>query len=53
MEAVRDFKEMMEFTLQNPMIREFYGNRKDYIIYMKEIPYILMRYVEEMVMNSK
>lgn len=52
-EAVSDFKEMMEFTLQHPIMREFYGNRKDYMIYMKDMPYILMRYVDEIVMNSK
>lgn len=53
MEAVNDFKEMMEFTLQHPMMREIYGNRKDYMIYMKEMPYMLMRYVDELVMSSK
>lgn len=52
MEAVNDFKEMMEFTLQHPMMREIYGNRKDYMIYMKEMPYLLLRYVEELVINS-
>jgi hypothetical protein len=52
-EAVNDFKEMLEFTMHHPMMREIYGNRKDYVIYMKEMPYLLMRYVEEMISDKK
>lgn len=52
-EAVSDFKEMMEFTVHHPMMREIYGSRKDYVIYMKEMPYLLMRYVEDMLLEKK
>lgn len=52
-EAVNEFKEMLEFTFQHPMIREMYGRRKEYHIYMKEMPYMLLRYIDEFVMNSK
>jgi hypothetical protein len=47
-EAISEFKEMMEFTLSHPMMREIYGSRKDYIMYMKEMPYFLMRAINEM-----
>ena len=43
-EAINNFKELMEFTFQHPMMREMYGNR---MMYMKEIPYILFRYIDE------
>jgi hypothetical protein len=47
MDAASEFKEMLEFTLHHPMMREIYGRRKNYLIYMKEMPYMLMRYVDE------
>lgn len=46
-EAICNFKEMMEFTFQHPMMREMYCNRKEYMMYMKEIPYVLLRYIDE------
>lgn len=46
-EAIYNFKEMMEFTFQHPMMREMYGNRKEYMMYMKEMPYVLLRYIDE------
>lgn len=52
-EVVNEFKEMLEFTFQHPMIREMYGSRKEYHIYMKEMPYMLLRHIDEFVMNSK
>jgi hypothetical protein len=46
-EAVNDFREMLEFTFQHPMIREIYGNRKDNFYYnLKEIPYLLSHHLE-------
>jgi hypothetical protein len=53
MEAVDEFKSMLEFTFHHPMMREMYGRRKEYHIYMKEMPYMLLRYIEEVIMNSK
>jgi hypothetical protein len=46
-EAIGDFKEMLEFTFQHPMMREFYANRRDYGILMKEIPYMLLPYINK------
>lgn len=51
-ESIREFKEMMDFTFQHPMMREIYGNRKDYMIYMKEMPYMLFRYLDELVIRT-
>ena len=52
-EALEAYKEMLEFTLRHPMMREIYGGRKDYMIFMKEIPYQLARYMEHMIDTSK
>lgn len=51
-EAINDFRDMLEFTFQNPMMRELYGNRKDYLMYMKEMPYMIMRFLDEMIINE-
>ncbi len=47
-EAVRDFNEMIEFTLHHPMMREIYGGRNEAMMYMKEMPYILMKFTERL-----
>lgn len=52
-DSIHEFKEMMEFTLQHPMMRELYGNRKDYGYHLKEMPYLLMRYFEEIMEDYK
>jgi hypothetical protein len=52
-EAVNEFKDMLEFTFQHPMMRDIYRYKKEYHIYMKELPYMLLRYIDEFVMNSK
>lgn len=49
-ETANDFKEMVEFTLRHPIMKELYGNRKDQLIYMQEIPYVLSRYIDEVMM---
>lgn len=51
-EAIRDFKEMMDFTFQHPMMREIYSNKKEYMIYMKEMPYMLFKYLDEFMMRN-
>lgn len=45
MEAIREYRDMLEFTLSHPMIREAY-NRKDSFP-IKELPFIITRYFEE------
>ncbi|HMJ46880.1 MAG TPA: hypothetical protein VK498_06090 [Ferruginibacter sp.] len=47
--AVQEFKEILEFTFGHPMMREMYGNRKDSLIYFKEIPIVLFNYLERSV----
>lgn len=53
--AVNDFKEMLDFTFQHPLMREFYGNRKDnnMYMYMKEMPYMLTHYLDEIISTTK
>lgn len=52
-EAVSDFKEMLDFTLHHPMMREIYSGRKDYGLFMKEIPYLITRYADDLLVESK
>lgn len=47
-DAIADFKSMMEFTLEHPMMREIYGMRKEYRMYMREIPHMMMRYIDKL-----
>lgn len=51
--SIKEFREMMEFTFQHPMMKEIYCSRKDYMIYMKEMPYMLFRYLDELMMRTK
>lgn len=45
-EAIYSFREMLEFTINHPMMREVYGRKKEYMMLSKELPYILMDYLE-------
>ncbi len=47
-EAVAEFRGMLDFTLGHPMMREMYGSRKETIMYLKELPYTLTRFLDEM-----
>lgn len=44
--AIKEFREMMNFTFSHPMIRDIYGRNTDSIILIKELPYSLMRYLD-------
>ena len=44
--AVREFRDMIEFTCSNPIIRESFSYSSDSLMLIKEMPYILMRYIE-------
>lgn len=50
--AISEFKEMIEFTWSNPMMREIYGRNKDTLMLMKELPYALTRYLDDMLDSS-
>lgn len=46
--AIRDFKEMIDFTCSHPFMREMIGRNKESMMLMNELPYILMRYLDDM-----
>lgn len=46
--AIREFRDIIEFTCSHPMMREIFSRNKDSIMLMKEMPYILSRYMDEM-----
>ena len=46
-DAVMEFKNIIEFTFEHPMMREIYGN----MIYMKEMPYMIFRYLDELMIK--
>lgn len=46
-EAIENFQEMIDFTFQHPLMRDMLG-KKDYWGYMKEFPYVLRKYVDEL-----
>lgn len=46
--SIRDFQRLMEFSFENPMIREVYMRKKDEYITMREIEYILMELVNSL-----
>lgn len=46
-EAVREFREMLEITTGHPMFREMYGHKKESISYLKELPYIINNFLED------
>ncbi len=47
--AIREFKEIIEFTSGHPMMREIFSRSKESIMLMKEMPYVLSRYLDEMI----
>jgi len=44
--AIVEFKEVMEITLSHPMVREFSGVKRENVMYLKELPYLVNRYLE-------
>lgn len=47
-ESIRNFKQVMEFSFEHPMMREFYVRRKDEYIMMRDIEHILIELVSSM-----
>lgn len=45
--AVKDFKEMIDFTCNHPIMREMYGRTSDGIMLLKEFSYLLMGYLDD------
>jgi len=46
--AIRDFREMIEYTCSNPIMRDVFNRNKDTMMLLKEMPYILIRYLDEL-----
>lgn len=47
-EAVYSFRELLDFTLGHPVIRDVYGRGKESMVLFKELPYMLMDYIDGM-----
>jgi hypothetical protein len=45
-EAVEEFNAMLEHTMGHPLIREMFGMKKDNMMYLKELPYVINRYLD-------
>ena len=43
----RDFREMIDFTFSHPLMRETFANNRNSVMFMKELPYELMRYLDD------
>lgn len=46
--AIREFRDMVDFTFSHSMMREIFGRSKDSRMLMKELSYSLMRYLDDM-----
>lgn len=47
-EAVFSFKEMLEFTSHYPSKFDMNINKKEYMMYSKEVPYLLEKYFDDL-----
>lgn len=47
-ESISEFKQLMDFSLEHPMMRDMFGMRKENRMYMREIPHLIMRYIERL-----
>lgn len=45
--ALYDFRHMLEFTCEHPMMREIYGRKRDSGRLLRELPYLLLKPLEE------
>ncbi len=45
---IREYKELIEITYNHPLMRDYYGRNKNSVVLMKEIPYFLFRYIDDM-----
>lgn len=46
--AIRDFREMIDYTCSHSIMREIYGRNRDSMMLIKEMPYVLMKYLDDM-----
>ncbi len=45
--VVREFREMVEFTCGHPVMRDVFSRNKESMMLLKEMPYILSRYLDD------
>lgn len=46
--AIREFREIIDFTFGHPVMRETFGRNKESIMLMQDIAYFLFRYLDDM-----
>jgi len=46
-QAIEEFRKILEFSFDHPMMREAYGGSKEYRFFYWEIPHLLMRAFEQ------
>lgn len=46
--AIREFREIIEFTCGHPVMRDVFNRNKESMMLMKDMPYILSRYLDDM-----
>lgn len=47
MQIIKEFRNIVDFTFNHPSMRDLYGRNKDSMFYFKQIPYYMMRCVDE------
>lgn len=50
-QAIKEFREMIDFTYNHPIMRDLLGRNKDNMIFMRDLPYALTRYLEDLKLN--
>ena len=45
--AIKNFREMIDFTFSHPITRELFIHNKNNMFIMKDLPYTLTRYLDE------
>lgn len=45
--AIKEFREMIEFTYSHPVMRETFARNKNSMVIINELPYVLSRYMDE------
>ncbi|MDY6895497.1 MAG: hypothetical protein SVO01_08810, partial [Thermotogota bacterium] len=45
--AMEEFKQLLEFTYEHPIMRDLYGGSKEYRMFYHELPHLISRAMEE------
>lgn len=49
---IRDFRKMLEFTCEHPLMRELTNRRKENLMIIRELPYMLIKMLDEIEMKT-